>query len=53
LDYDDYWMTIIDLRNKTAHIYNLEMAEEIYTQLPDVLERFKNLAGHIKSRIGE
>jgi len=53
LDYDDYWMSIIDLRNKTAHIYNLEMAEEIFEELPKVLQRFEKLSNYMKGSIGE
>lgn len=53
LDYDDYWLTIADLRNRTSHIYNLDMAEEIYSQLPETLERFNNLLVYMEQSLNE
>lgn len=52
LDYDDYWLKITDLRNKTAHIYNLEMADEIFSELPEVLKRFEKLLEFMDNSIG-
>lgn len=43
LDYDNYWLDITDLRNKTARIYDQQLAEEVYAALPKVLEYFKKL----------
>ena len=44
IEYDDYWLEITDLRNKTTHTYSEQTAEEIYHQLPKVLEELSDLA---------
>jgi nucleotidyltransferase substrate binding protein (TIGR01987 family) len=33
IDYDDYWIKIIDFRNQTAHLYNEALADKIYSKL--------------------
>jgi nucleotidyltransferase substrate binding protein (TIGR01987 family) len=43
IDYDDYWIKIVDFRNQTIHIYNEEFANKIYNELPKILEYLKKL----------
>jgi nucleotidyltransferase substrate binding protein (TIGR01987 family) len=38
IDYDDYWIKIIDFRNQTANLYSETLADKIYNELPKVLE---------------
>jgi len=49
IDYDDYWIKIIDFRNQTAHLYNEALADKIYDELPKVLEFLKILYNSLKS----
>ena len=49
IDYDDYWIKIIDFRNQTAHLYNEALADKIYDELPKVLEYLKILYNSLKS----
>jgi len=43
IEYDDYWLKIVDLRNSTAYIYSEYMADEVYEELPKVLVYLKTL----------
>jgi len=43
IEYDDFWMAMVDLRNETAHIYKEETADAVYQQLPQSLEKFRQL----------
>jgi nucleotidyltransferase substrate binding protein, HI0074 family len=43
IEYDDYWLRIVDLRNNTVHIYSEYMADEVYEELPKVLVYLKTL----------
>jgi nucleotidyltransferase substrate binding protein (TIGR01987 family) len=43
IDYDEYWMKIIDLRNQSVHIYSEDLADKIYDELHKVLEYMKKL----------
>ena len=33
IDYDDYWVKIVDFRNKTPHLYSKSLAEKFITNL--------------------
>jgi len=48
IDYDDYWIKIVDFRNQTTHIYNEEFANKIYNELPKILEYLKKLFEKLK-----
>jgi len=37
IDYDDYWIKIVDFRNQTTYIYNEKFANKIYNELPKIL----------------
>jgi nucleotidyltransferase substrate binding protein (TIGR01987 family) len=43
IEYDDYWLKIVDLRNSTAYIYSEYIADEVYEELPKVLVYLKTL----------
>ena len=43
IEYEDYWLTMVDQRNETVHTYKEEVAEQIYRELPKALENFKKL----------
>jgi nucleotidyltransferase substrate binding protein (TIGR01987 family) len=49
IDYDDYWIKIVDFRNQTAHLYSENLANKIYNELPKVLEYLKILYNTLKS----
>lgn len=42
-EYDDFWLKLAELRNKAVHTYRLEVAEEVYAQLPQALKHFEQL----------
>jgi nucleotidyltransferase substrate binding protein (TIGR01987 family) len=48
IDYDDYWIKIVDFRNQTTHIYNEEFANKIYNELPKISEYLKKLFEKLK-----
>jgi uncharacterized protein with HEPN domain len=43
IEYDNYWLTLIDDRNYTAHAYSEVLAEKIYADLPKALVFFQKL----------
>jgi nucleotidyltransferase substrate binding protein (TIGR01987 family) len=49
IDYDDYWIKIVDFRNQTAHLYSEALADKIYNELPKVLEYLKILYNALQS----
>lgn len=49
IDYDQIWTDdMIKARNYSVHTYNEDLAEKIYSQLPDFLKAFKKLLGNLK-----
>ncbi|HDH31649.1 MAG TPA: DUF86 domain-containing protein [Candidatus Wolfebacteria bacterium] len=51
IDYEDIWLDVLSLRNKTVHTYNEKLAEEVYSHLFKILPYFQKLLEKIKSRI--
>ncbi|MDO9399417.1 MAG: HI0074 family nucleotidyltransferase substrate-binding subunit [bacterium] len=51
IKYSDDWMNFVDMRNETVHTYKEEIAEEVYSKLPDVLKHFKDLLAGIKKEV--
>lgn len=49
IEYDDFWLEMTDLRNKTAHIYKEELADEVYKVLPKTLSFFQKLLAAVKN----
>ena len=48
LDYDEFWLAIVDMRNDATHLYSEREADKIYENLPKVQEYFKILFVKIK-----
>jgi nucleotidyltransferase substrate binding protein (TIGR01987 family) len=48
IEYDEDWIKLVDMRNETVHTYNEEIAERIYSALPDALKHFESLLRTIK-----
>lgn len=48
IDYDDSWIEMAKIRNKTVHSYNEALAEEIYAKLSNTLPIFEKLAKALK-----
>lgn len=48
IDYDENWLSMIEDRNRAAHIYRAEIAESIYLHLPGYLELYKKLLKGLK-----
>jgi nucleotidyltransferase substrate binding protein (TIGR01987 family) len=51
IEYDADWLTLVDLRNETAHIYNEEIAEKIYQYLPKAANLFDSLLDIISKKL--
>jgi len=49
IDYDDYWIKIVDLLSQATHLYSESLADKIYCELPKVLEYLKILYNTLKS----
>lgn len=43
IDYDDFWLEIVDSRNETVHAYDEKLADNIYQILPKILKYFQEL----------
>lgn len=43
LEYDDFWISLVDMRNETVHTYNDIFADKVYQELPKALIYFENL----------
>jgi len=48
LDYDDYYLKLIDLRNLTSHTYHEPLAEKIFAELPKAEKAFQKLITILK-----
>lgn len=53
INYDKFWLDIIDLRNDTAHTYKESLADEVYAKLPKAVGYFGRLLENIKKEAGE
>ena len=51
IGYEQEWLNMCDSRNEAAHLYNQEIAEDIYFQLPNFFKVFKQLAESLKKEI--
>ena len=50
VEYDDYWISIVDLRNETIHTYQEELAEKVYSQLSEILNNFQKVLRALKAQ---
>jgi len=48
IDYDERWLTMIDDRNLTTHLYKEEYADQVYPKLPEYLEMFQKLLNKLE-----
>jgi len=48
IEYNDAWIKYVDMRNETVHTYKEEIADKMYTELPDVLKHLEELLTAIK-----
>ncbi len=53
IDYEQRWIDAMSLRNRIAHVYNEDMAEEIYRQLPEMVELFQKFEKQLQKRLEE
>jgi nucleotidyltransferase substrate binding protein (TIGR01987 family) len=51
IQYDDFWISLVDSRNLSSHIYKEEMAEEVYEILPKAQKAFQQLLLQIKKQV--
>ena len=49
IEYDEDWIRFVDMRNETVHTYKEEMAEKIYSQLPEALKHFEAFSKSIEN----
>lgn len=47
LEYEEVWVEMVRVRNKTVHTYDEEIAEEVYAQLPEIFLSFQELIKRI------
>ncbi len=50
IDYDDFWLKMTDWRNASVHMYKEELAEDLYRELPKILNYFQNLLMVLKDK---
>jgi nucleotidyltransferase substrate binding protein (TIGR01987 family) len=43
VEYDDFWIEMVDLRNQTSHTYREEIAIKVYSNLTKSIEFFTKL----------
>src|SRR3989338_4503844 len=52
IDYNEEWFSMIDDRNATAHIYREEIADKVYSKLPNYLKLFETLFDSLVKKFG-
>lgn len=48
VDYDDNWLNMVNDRNLIVHLYEENMADEIFGRLPDYLALFEKLSSKLE-----
>ncbi|OGL77940.1 hypothetical protein A3J43_00380 [Candidatus Uhrbacteria bacterium RIFCSPHIGHO2_12_FULL_54_23] len=51
IDYDEYWLEMVDLRNLTVHTYKDELARKVYAELPQCLTHLQSLLKSLEHEI--
>lgn len=51
IDYDDFWLDMINLRNEAVHTYNEILSKRLYKKLPKTLNFFKKFYKAIKKEL--
>ena len=49
IEYDDYWIKLVDLRNLTSHTYKEDLAKEVFAELEKASDHFKSLLQKIET----
>ncbi len=50
VEYEEMWAELVKTRNATAHTYKEELAENVYSQLPQALGAFQKLLSALKTQ---
>ncbi|MFN4232292.1 MULTISPECIES: nucleotidyltransferase substrate binding protein [Thermus] len=50
---DPGWLEMLELRNLTSHTYDEALAEKVYGELPNTLERFRHLLQRLEEVEGK
>lgn len=50
IEYDDFWIELVDKRNETVHTYVEELAQEVYNVLPKAVILFHKLLTKITKK---
>ena len=53
LDREQLWLDMLEDRNRSSHVYNAEMAREIFGRLPSHYRELRDRFEHLKGRIAE
>jgi nucleotidyltransferase substrate binding protein (TIGR01987 family) len=48
---DDYWLTLLEFRNLSAHTYWEETAQKLYEELPNAQARFHELLATVRQKM--
>lgn len=48
IEYDKFWLDMVDDRNELAHTYKEEVAEKVYDLMPEIVDHFINLLAGLK-----
>ena len=43
LEYDEFWLELVDMRNQTSHTYKEEIAQSVYERLPKAAQYMAKL----------
>lgn len=49
IEHDEFWLSMIDLRNETSHTYRETFAEEVYDKLSRVVDYCERLLAALSS----
>ncbi|MDA8131849.1 MAG: HI0074 family nucleotidyltransferase substrate-binding subunit [Elusimicrobia bacterium] len=50
LQYDEFWLQLVDMRNQTSHTYKEELAQSVYERLPKAAEYMTGLLKTVEEK---
>jgi nucleotidyltransferase substrate binding protein (TIGR01987 family) len=53
LDREQLWLDMLEDRNRSSHVYNAEMAREIFRRLPSHHNELRDRFEHLKCKVAE
>jgi nucleotidyltransferase substrate binding protein (TIGR01987 family) len=53
LEREQLWLDMLEDRNRSSHVYNAEMAHEIFGRLPSHYRELRNRFEHMKRQVAE